>query len=71
MNRLLANVGRIKTSKTFPSLCRASLETVISHLTATARIQTIDYNGEIQVRNDFFSGLVCAINHYTSLNDLI
>jgi len=48
VNRLLSDVGRIKTSKTFPSLCRASLETVISNLTATARVQTIDYNGQIQ-----------------------
>ena len=46
---MLADVGRIKTSKTFPSLCRATMETSISHLETTARVQTIDYHGKIQV----------------------
>lgn len=46
--RLLADVGRIKTSKTFPSLCRASMDTSIANLETTARIQTIDYHGQIQ-----------------------
>ena len=29
IRNLLRNVGSVKTSKTFPSLCRASLETVL------------------------------------------
>jgi len=45
VRQLLRNVGSVKTSKTFPSLCRASLETAIQHLETVARIQTIDYNG--------------------------
>jgi len=48
VGRMLSDVGRIKTSKTFPSLCRASMETSISHLETTAKVQTIDYNGQIQ-----------------------
>jgi len=45
---MLADVGQIKTSKTFPSLCRANMETAVAHLETRARIQTIDYNGRIQ-----------------------
>ena len=44
----LKNVGSVKTSKTFPSLCRASLETVICNIETVARVQTIDYNGLAQ-----------------------
>ena len=39
-----------QTSKTFPSLCRATLETTIAHLAAVARVTTIDYNGVFQER---------------------
>ena len=39
-----------QTSKTFPSLCRATLETTIAHLEAVARVTTIDYNGIFQDR---------------------
>jgi hypothetical protein len=46
----LKDVGRVKTSKTFPSLCRATMETAISHLETVARLQTIDYHGKMQVR---------------------
>ena len=48
VSHLLKDVGRIKTSKTFPSLCRATMDTSIAHLETVARIQTIDYNGQIQ-----------------------
>merc|ERR1719318_858235 len=48
IKQMLKNVGSVKTSKTFPSLCRASMETSISNLETTARIQTIDYNGKMQ-----------------------
>lgn len=44
----LEGVGKIKTSKTFPPLCRATMNTAISHLETTATLQTIDYNGIIQ-----------------------
>ena len=44
----LKNVGSVKTSKTFPSLCRATLETVICNIQTVARVQTIDYNGLAQ-----------------------
>ena len=40
----------MQTSKTFPSLCRATLETTIAHLEAVARVTTIDYNGIFQDR---------------------
>ncbi len=46
----LSKLGEIKTSKTFPSLCRATLETAIAHLEMTARVTTIDYNGVFQDR---------------------
>ena len=45
INNILRDVGSVKTSKTFPSLCRASLETVICQLETRAKLQTIDYNG--------------------------
>jgi len=45
---VLKDVGSVKTSKTFPSLCRATLETVICNLESVARVQTIDYNGHMQ-----------------------
>ena len=48
IKNILKNVGTVKTSKTFPSLCRATLETVICNLETTARVQTIDYNGMVQ-----------------------
>lgn len=48
IRQMLKNVGSVKTSKTFPSLCRATMETSISNLETTARIQTIDYNGKMQ-----------------------
>ena len=48
IRNLLRNVGSVKTSKTFPSLCRASLETVICQLETRAKLQTIDYNGMMQ-----------------------
>ena len=51
VQRMLADVGQIKTSKTFPSLCRVTMETSISNLESTARLQTIDYHGKIQVKN--------------------
>jgi tripartite motif-containing protein 2/3 len=46
--RTLKDVGQIKTSKTFPSLCRVTMETSIASLESTARVQTIDYHGQIQ-----------------------
>ena len=49
----LSGIGQIKTSKTFPSLCRASMDTAICHLQTVARVQTIDYNGIIQVKKSF------------------
>ena len=48
MEGLLTGMGRIKTSKTFPSLCRASMDTAIANLETLAKVQTIDYNGSVQ-----------------------
>jgi len=48
VKRLLTDVGKIKTSKTFPSLCRVTMETSIANLETTAKVQTIDYHGQIQ-----------------------
>jgi len=47
--RLLADVGAVKTSRTFPSLCRVTMETAVRHLRTKARVQTIDYHGQLQV----------------------
>ena len=47
IRNILNNVGSVKTSKTFPSLCRATLETVICNLESVARVQTIDYNNSL------------------------
>lgn len=48
VKRLLIDVGKVKTSRTFPSLCRASMDTAIAKLQNTTRVQTIDYHGKIQ-----------------------
>jgi len=48
MENLLIKMGQIKTSKTFPSLCRASMDTAIANLEMVARVTTIDYNGVVQ-----------------------
>jgi len=48
IDQKLQNAGIIKSSKTFPSLCRLTMNTVIAHLETTAVVQTIDYNGMIQ-----------------------
>ena len=45
---MLKKVGTIKTSKTFPSLCRVSMDTAISNLETVAHVTTIDYNGSVQ-----------------------
>ena len=50
VSQILRTMGQIKTSKTFPSLCRATMETAIANLEMVARITTIDYNGIVQVR---------------------
>jgi len=48
VKRMLCDVGRVKTSRTFPSLCRANMETAIANLKTTTKVQTIDYHGKIQ-----------------------
>ena len=53
VSRSLNALGQIKTSKTFPSLCRCTMDTVIAHLEAVAKVTTIDYNGETQVQQIF------------------
>lgn len=45
---LVVQMGEIKTSKTFPSLCRVTMETAIANLEMMARLTTINYNGEVQ-----------------------
>lgn len=45
---LLLSLGQVKTSKTFPSLCRATMNTAIANLEMIARVTTIDYNGSVQ-----------------------
>lgn len=49
LGQLVLKMGQIKTSKTFPSLCRVSMDTAIAHLEMVARVTTIDYNGDVQV----------------------
>merc|ERR1712123_479975 len=48
VKRMLTDVGKVKTSRTFPSLCRANMEAAIANLKTTTRVQTIDYHGKIQ-----------------------
>ena len=50
VSQILKSMGQIKTSKTFPSLCRATMDTAIANLEMVARITTIDYNGLVQAR---------------------
>ena len=38
-----------QTSNTFPSMCRASLETAICNLETIALVQTADLHGNLQV----------------------
>lgn len=48
LNQLVCQMGQIKTSKTFPSLCRVTMDTAIANLENIARLQTINYEGEVQ-----------------------
>ena len=41
----LSEFGRIKISKTFPALCTARVDKVISHLKSSLVITTVDYHG--------------------------
>ncbi len=49
-SQLQSGLGRVKTSRTLPSLCRVTVETVITHLEALAVVRTVDYNGAPQQR---------------------
>jgi len=48
VKKMLTDVGKVKTSRTFPSLCRANMETAIANLKTKTFVQTIDYHGKIQ-----------------------
>ena len=48
LGELVLHLGEIKTSKTFPSLCRVTMDTAIANLETVARLQTINYDGEYQ-----------------------
>ena len=48
LGELVLHLGEIKTSKTFPSLCRVTMDTAIANLETIARLQTINYDGEVQ-----------------------
>lgn len=48
LNELVLELGQIKTSKTFPSLCRVTMDTAIANLEMVARLTTINYEGETQ-----------------------
>ena len=48
LGELVVHLGEIKTSKTFPSLCRVTMDTAIANLETVARLQTINYDGEYQ-----------------------
>jgi len=48
VKKMLTHVGKVKTSRTFPSLCRANMETAIANLKTKTFVQTIDYHGKIQ-----------------------
>ena len=43
--KMLGKVGLIKISKTFPSLCRVTMDTAIANLETFGRKTSIDYNG--------------------------
>ena len=45
---MLRDVGQVRTSKTFPSLCRVSMENAICNLETVATVQTFDSLGNIQ-----------------------
>jgi tripartite motif-containing protein 2/3 len=48
VKKMLTDVGKVKTSRTFPSLCRANMDTAIANLKTKTYVQTIDYHGKIQ-----------------------
>ena len=48
LTELVDQMGQIKTSKTFPSLCRVAMDTAIANLEMVARLTTINYEGEVQ-----------------------
>ena len=43
---LLRQLGSVRTSSTFPGLCRAWVETAIVHLETVARVETRDHTGQ-------------------------
>ena len=48
LSELAIEMGQIKTSKTFPSLCRLTMDTAIANLEMGARLTTINYEGQAQ-----------------------
>ena len=48
VGELVLEMGQIKTSKTFSSLCRVTMDTAIANLEMVARLTTINYEGELQ-----------------------
>jgi len=48
LQEIVLKMGQIKTSKTFPSLCRVAMDTAIANLETVARLTTINYEGEVQ-----------------------
>ena len=50
LGEFVLQMGQIKTSKTFPSLCRVTMDTAIANLEMVARLTTINYEGEVQVQ---------------------
>ena len=48
VSRLLGEVGEVKTSRTFPGLCRVVVGTVVRHLRTVARVQALDHQGQHQ-----------------------
>ena len=50
---MLHDLGEMRTSRTFPSLCRVTMESAILNLETVATIQTLDCHGHLQVSCDW------------------
>lgn len=50
IEKALKQLGKVRTSTTFPSLCTASLvdDRIVSGLETTVELKTVDYHGELR-----------------------
>ena len=50
LRSLLAQFGQTSVSKTFPPLCKASVQSATAHIDCQIEVRTVDYYGNLQNR---------------------